>query len=407
MNNGILRNFASRGVLRWLISRPVVNGFGQIGFSDVSSDASSSRLSWSQVKWFSTRKNEATKDIVSWTDFQSIEVKTKDTYLEMLHIYKDRERLRRGHVEFIYSALKYMKEFGVEKDLEIYKALIDVLPKGKMIPRNMFQVEFMHYPKQQQCAIDLLEQMELNGVIPDWDMEDQLVNVFGRRGYPVRRYWRMMYWMPKFKNASPWAVPDTLSTDPYQLAVNAIERITSVDIATKIDVYQTADVKDSLEDTWIVSGQSVDQKQLLASLPDKTPVYVEGRYQVFVQRQAVTYFVLRADMKAEKKPKEENYDDISNMYIPLFSKPRADIALKPSVHEQEDGIFLAVCCTGTSSRDSLLSWIRSLEKDNPRLKDLTVVFTLRAPPDETSLTEAGGSNEITQDSNIRNSERSL
>ena len=32
-----------------------------------------------------------------------------------------------------------------------------------MIPTNVFQAEFNHYPKQQQCAIDLLEKMEDNG----------------------------------------------------------------------------------------------------------------------------------------------------------------------------------------------------------------------------------------------------
>lgn len=32
-----------------------------------------------------------------------------------------------------------------------------------MIPRNIWQVEFMHYPRQQQCGIDLLEEMENNG----------------------------------------------------------------------------------------------------------------------------------------------------------------------------------------------------------------------------------------------------
>jgi len=55
-------------------------------------------------------------------------------------------------------------------------------------------------------------------------------------------------------------------------------------------------------------------------------------------------------------------------------------ALKPSVHEQEDGVILAVCATGTSSRDSLVSWIKFLEKSNPRLgKDLSVIFTLKSP----------------------------
>ncbi|BES98801.1 Evolutionarily conserved signaling intermediate in Toll [Nesidiocoris tenuis] len=342
-----------------------------------------------EVRRFATKPNHdpPNKELVSYDDFGGIANKNKETYLEMVNLYKDSERLRRGHVEFIYSALRHMKEFGVEKDLQIYKALVDVFPKGKMIPRNIFQVEFMHYPKHQQCAIDLLDQMEQNGVIPDWDMEDQLVNVFGRKGHPVRKYARMMYWMPKFKNASPWCVPDSLSSDPYQLARYAVERIMSVDIATKISTFKTEEIPDALDHTWIVSGQSPDQQRLLADLPKNTPVYVEGRFQIRIMNHVVTYFVLRADIKLARSATEENYDDVSNMYIPLFSKPREDLVVKPTVHEQEDGIILGICCTGTSSRDSLLSWIRSLEKENPRLADLTVVFTLKAPQDETSLAE--------------------
>lgn len=63
-----------------------------------------------------------------------------------------------------------MEEFGVNKDLSVYKALTDVMPKGKFIPTNIFQAEFQHYPKQQQCIIDLLEQMEDNGLVNDYNL---------------------------------------------------------------------------------------------------------------------------------------------------------------------------------------------------------------------------------------------
>ena len=50
------------------------------------------------------------------------------------------------------------------------------------------------------------------------------------------------------------------------------------------------------------------------------------------------------------------------------------------MHSQEDGVILAVCATGSSSRDSVLSWIRFLEDSNPRLgKDISVLFTLKSP----------------------------
>lgn len=110
-----------------------------------------------------TDETKKKREITVTGDFTGLKDKTKDSYLDMIKIFINRDVHRRGHVEFIYSALKNMEAYGVHKDIEVYKALIDVLPKGKFIPQNIFQSEFMHYPKQQQCAVDLLEQMEDNG----------------------------------------------------------------------------------------------------------------------------------------------------------------------------------------------------------------------------------------------------
>jgi signaling intermediate in Toll pathway protein len=62
-----------------------------------------------------------------------------------------------------------MKDFGVHRDLQTYKVILDIFPKGRFIPTNMWQVEFQHFPKQQQCAIDVLEQMEDLGGSGTWD----------------------------------------------------------------------------------------------------------------------------------------------------------------------------------------------------------------------------------------------
>lgn len=95
--------------------------------------------------------------------FEDIPFKNRDTYLTMVQVFESKNIHRRNHVEFIYAALRNMEPFGVHRDIEVYKALMNVLPKGKFIPTNIFQSEFMHYPKQQQVIIDLLEQMEDNG----------------------------------------------------------------------------------------------------------------------------------------------------------------------------------------------------------------------------------------------------
>lgn len=119
-------------------------------------------LKTSVIRTYCTDKGN-TKEITVRGTFEETDNKSKKTYLELINVFTSKDVHRRGHIEFIYSALKNMEQFGVQKDLEVYKTLLDVLPKGKFIPTNIFQSEFMHYPKQQQCAIDLLQQMEDNG----------------------------------------------------------------------------------------------------------------------------------------------------------------------------------------------------------------------------------------------------
>lgn len=91
------------------------------------------------------------------------EVKTKATFNKVVDVFIKRDIRRRGHVEFIYAALKKMPEFGVERDLTVYNKLLDIFPKEVFVPRNFIQRMFNHYPRQQECGVQLLEQMENYG----------------------------------------------------------------------------------------------------------------------------------------------------------------------------------------------------------------------------------------------------
>ncbi|XP_055851896.1 evolutionarily conserved signaling intermediate in Toll pathway, mitochondrial [Episyrphus balteatus] len=327
--------------------------------------------------------------------FDSAQDKTKEAYLDMITIFEDRSVHRRNHVEFIYAALKSMTEFGVERDIEVYKALINVMPKGKFIPTNTFQAEFMHYPKQQQCIIDLLEQMEDLGVMPDYEMEAMLLNVFGRRGHPVRKYWRMMYWMPKFKNASPWPLPNPVPNEALELAKMAIERMCTVDLLSQVDILDTKDVKDAVDQTWIVSGMSTEQSQLLREHNKSKAVYIEGPFLIWLRNKSINYFTLRADPDKELLKTFNVYqdpDDVSKLEVPFFGKPIVEsrIAKKPSVHQQNDGTIFAICATGTSTKDSLLSWVRLLEANgNPVLGEIPILFKFRTVVDSNIVPVAG------------------
>ena len=151
------------------------------------------------------------------------------------------------------------KIFPFCRDLGSYKKLMEVFPKGKMIPENRLQADFFHYPKQQQCATSLLQKMEKNKVMPDEEMGDIILNVFGKYATPYKRYCRMMYWMPKFKNLCPWPLPEEMPQDGLELGKLAIRQvllllstvtkfnfqITSVDPSTRLEILDTADIPDS------------------------------------------------------------------------------------------------------------------------------------------------------------------
>lgn len=96
--------------------------------------------------------------------FEQIQTKDKKNFLQIIKAYNEHDKTKKGHLEFIYAALKYMEDYGVEGDLETYKQLMNVFPKGKMIPKNLIQAEFFHFARHQECAIYMLDKMEFIGI---------------------------------------------------------------------------------------------------------------------------------------------------------------------------------------------------------------------------------------------------
>ncbi|XP_058794922.1 evolutionarily conserved signaling intermediate in Toll pathway, mitochondrial [Phymastichus coffea] len=337
-------------------------------------------------------------------NFANARKKEKDTFLECLRMYKNQPGRKLERVPFIYAALKYMDEFGVEKDLSVYKALIDIFPKEKMIPTNLFQTMFMHYPKEQYCATNILEKMEDNGVIPDPEMELLLLSIFGRHGTPLEKYWRMMYWMPKFKNLNPWPVPKPIPNDAFELAKLAIFKISSIDVQSKLSEFDTNDVKDSIDKTWIISAIAPKQSELLLQHDKEKAIYVEGPFKIYVATKCVDYFTLRADSDLTREfpiPDLDAVDKIPNPYLETNSSP---VIVLPSVHEQHDSTVFANCATGTSTKDSLLSWIRLLQKTNPVIGEIPVVFRLTNYSNEKLFIECGAEISLPRENEPENTE---
>ncbi|XP_053208708.1 evolutionarily conserved signaling intermediate in Toll pathway, mitochondrial-like [Panonychus citri] len=327
--------------------------------------------------------------------FYDTDSKDWESYKQIIEQFKKpgKSGMRVGQVEFIYGSLKRLKDFGLHKDTRAYNALLNVFPKEKMLPENIIQAGFLHYAKQQFCAIDLLEEMEHNLVCPDQETVDSVIAIFGKRSHVFEKMGSMIYWTTKARYSDPYPMPNTLPLDPKELAKISFRRM-SLDLNSEISVYSTEGVPDSIDKTWIVSSMSPVQKSLINRLNE--PLFIDGPHIMWLKDHMTSYFVLKTTAPKEIVKEEKDYEDMRD--LPLFAygglSKSEHIARIEGLHKTEEGTICGLVATGTSSRDSLLSYIRILQYHIPKIKELSIIFKQRAP--ETAI---GPVNENEQDSN--------
>ncbi|XP_057709772.1 evolutionarily conserved signaling intermediate in Toll pathway, mitochondrial [Corythoichthys intestinalis] len=323
-------------------------------------------------------------------DTFATEHKTKASFVEALEVFIKGDVRRRGHVEFIYAALSKMPEFGVERDLVVYNRLLDVFPKEVFVPRNFIQRMFNHYPRQQECAVQLLEQMENYGVTPNVETKVLLVRIFGEKGHPVRKYQRIMYWFPKFKHANPFPVPHQLPQDPVELADFSLKRI-AADLDARVTVFQMpgTDVTETGEQITlphVVGIQSPAQMALLRKHNPSRPVFVEGPFPLWLRKTCVHYYILRAEPEPPDEKVEEPYDPERSFYYPLqldldLDRDFGDLETF-DVEDLDEGPVFAMCMTNQGDQATLNRWISGLQESNPILGHIPTLFRLQAGPRE-------------------------
>ncbi|XP_054914730.1 evolutionarily conserved signaling intermediate in Toll pathway, mitochondrial [Poeciliopsis prolifica] len=341
------------------------------------------------VRFVNDDDTKKTKSLVTQGDlFEEVakETKTKATFNQVIDVFTKRDIRRRGHVEFIYAALKKMPEFGVERDLTVYNKLLDVFPKEVFVPRNFIQRMFNHYPRQQECGVQVLEQMENYGIMPNIETKVLLVQIFGEKSHPIRKYQRIMYWFPKFKHINPFPIPQPLPEDPVDLAVLSLTRIAN-DLDAKTTVYQLpfTDITESGEEIsfpHIVGIQSPSQMELLAKHNPNRPVFVEGPFPLWLKKTCVHYYILRADPTPPEEKEEEVYDPERCFYYPL----QLDLDLDRDLGDEEnfdvdnldEGPVFAMCMSGRGDQATLNQWISGLQQNNPILGRIPTLFRLDA-----------------------------
>ncbi|XP_027024946.2 evolutionarily conserved signaling intermediate in Toll pathway, mitochondrial isoform X2 [Tachysurus fulvidraco] len=317
------------------------------------------------------------------------DAKSKASFNRVLDTFNKKDIRRRGHVEFIYAALKKMPEFKVERDIAVYNKILDVFPKEVFVPQNFIQRTFNHYPRQQECGVQVLEQMENYGIMPNMETKVLLVQIFGEKSHPMRKYQRIMYWFPKFKNLNPFPVPHELPQDPVDLARFSLTRISN-DLDAKITVYQLpsthiTEAGEEISLPHIVGIQSPEQRALLAKHNSERPVFVEGPFPLWLRKTCVHYYLLRADSVPPEDQIEEALDpEMLGPEQSLFYPRYIDLDLQRDLGDDDsfdvddvvEGAVYAMCMTGQGDQATLAQWISGLQENNPILGKIPTVFRL-------------------------------
>ncbi|KAM6111681.1 LOW QUALITY PROTEIN: evolutionarily conserved signaling intermediate in Toll pathway, mitochondrial [Phoenicopterus ruber ruber] len=287
---------------------------------------------------------------------------------------------RVGRLELVAAVLAAMPALGVAREREAYHRLLRLLPRGPWVPRGPLQRLLAPFPRQQECGLQILEQMERYGVVPDAETRFLLLGVFGPRSRPVRKCQRLLYWLPRLRHVDPHPLPPTA---PPGLATAhlGLRRIAN-DPDACITVYQRP-VPDEGDDEgsvqpYIVGAQSPEQQALLARHGPTRPVFVEGPYPLWLRSTRLCYYMLRGDPPPHLR--EDPPDPERSLYYPLHLD--LDLERGPwddddfDVEEVEEGPIFALCMAGAGDRHTLGKWIAGLQEANPVLGHTPVIFRL-------------------------------
>lgn len=77
------------------------------------------------------------------------------------------------------------------------------------------------------------------GVMPNKETEFLLIQIFGRKSYPMLKFVRMKLWFSRFKNINPFPVPRDLPQDPVDLAKLGLRHM-EPNLSATVTIYQVS-----------------------------------------------------------------------------------------------------------------------------------------------------------------------
>ena len=181
------------------------------------------------IRKFSDVKSRGTPAILSPNDIieqarKQTGLHSQDQFKIALQEFVARDKHRRTHLKFVGTALEKVDEFGLQKDIQIYKDMLDLFPKGRFVNRTLFDALWPRRTPQMELALKILQKMEDEGIRPDDEVHEILLQIFGRASYPLQKCRRMVYWFDRYENIDPYRLK-SMPSNAVELSKVALKQM--------------------------------------------------------------------------------------------------------------------------------------------------------------------------------------
>ncbi|XP_065178360.1 evolutionarily conserved signaling intermediate in Toll pathway, mitochondrial-like [Sycon ciliatum] len=276
--------------------------------------------------------------------------RTRAGFLRIVEEYKAMDKMRRGHPEFINTAVFKMDEFGVHKDLQCYQELINCFPKGRYVPQTILDEVWPGTYPQTEAAISLLRKMDRNGVVPSYELVESLSGILGWRSLASVLALEIGWWKSMFQDSDQYYIPSSERYRPFLMAGFVLKRMAGKTSSVQV-VRSEPNGADGLP--WVLATQTRRQISRAKNYTrTDLPVYVEGPQLIYMQTVPHYYYVLLLDAELS----DADSDDPG------------------------ERTAVSMCITPTGCPESVNTWIYSVKEKYPVLAECQIMFNQKPVP---------------------------
>lgn len=323
---------------------------------------------------------------------------------------------RKSHRDFVKILLQNMEKFDVQYEPEAYLRLIDCFPKGEHteIKRDKWMVKaFQGKRPDHILGVNIFRIMKYNNVESVESMFEKCEELFGKWSLATLQIRRLLFWQPRFRNLhhNPVSPKEVACMSPIEISFWGMRQMNP-----GLDAVYKKIKSDKTPGYLLISSQIPNQIKSLDEHDINQPLYVEGPQLMYYHGKRVNYYTLykdplnkikseervtiltdkewwelhyQTDFATERKTYNKKFYSEDEKFFPslrmhsdigiIKNKWYKEVEIVENDTKSVEGEVFAIASITTGDHDPnmlplLKNWMTSLQKDNPILSQVTVLF---------------------------------